>query len=195
MAKVHMSEEQVKEIQERKARENPCGQIMYDHEIGPERPAAEEKKTGSLDTPRATIAHAALIGPAKPSKIQRWGSNHLTEAVQGIIWGNRPRQRAVVSNAFEVGNEVLGMSAGNSPASRAPPAMNFPKAFSPFTATAPRLKPRMTKKERKTARRQQRTQAAGNGMPPWIYPGGGLPWQNYGPPAKKGRHSQHWSGF
>jgi hypothetical protein len=196
MPQVKMSEDEYREIEERKKRENPTPTVQYSEPIGPTREEStdageyedvskksKEEKQYRREHPRATIQYQEdnPPGPQRPSKLQQWGNDHLTPAAQSILAfpsGGRVRQVQAVVHKVNAANIQLGSNTGRSPASL--PAMTMPFAnrggynpfISPFSAPAPR---RQTKTQRRDERRQQRVNT---GVPGWVMGTGPAPWTN-----------------
>ena len=188
MAQVKMTEEELQEIKDRKARENPKGEIMYDEPIGPQREDPHEHddphqyssdpgpQRPSAENPH-TDAHqySEPIGPVQ-SPVRK----HLTAGANNFLFAVAPMAHVVNGvHALNNGNAILGRNTGRSPVSAPPAVMPYAQrgGFSPFIspfapAPAPR---RQTKAQRRDERRQQRTST---GVPGWVMGTGPAPWLN-----------------
>jgi hypothetical protein len=187
MAQVKMTEEELQEIKDRKARENPKGEIMYDEPIGPQREDPHEHddphqyssdpgpQRPSAENPH-TDAHqySEPIGPVQ-SPVRK----HLTAGANNFLFAVAPMAHVVNGvHALNNGNALLGRNTGRSPVSAPPAIMPYAQrgGFSPFISPyAARPAPRQTKTQRREDRRQQRTST---GVPGWVMGVGPAPWTN-----------------
>jgi len=189
MAQVKMTEEELQEIKDRKARENPKGEIMYDEPIGPQREDPHEHddphqyssdpgpQRPSAENPH-TDAHqySEPIGPVQ-SPVRK----HLTAGANNFLFAVAPWAHVVNGvHALNNGNAILGRNVGSSMVSLPPVTMPYASRggyspfISPFFAPAPAPR-RQTKTQRRDERRQQRVNT---GVPGWVMGTGPAPWTN-----------------
>jgi len=189
MAVAHLSESEYEEIEDRKKREHPTPTIQYDRDPGPQRedphkdvdPNQYESDPGpkrpSAENPH-TDAHQYGEDPGpKQSKVRQ----HLTAGANNFLFAVAPMAHVVNGvHALNNGNALLGKNTGRSPAAMPPAVMPYANAsrggYNPFVspyAAAPVTK-RQTKTQRRDERRQQRVNT---GVPGWVFPGGGVPWE------------------